>query len=119
MDPSTAAFLFPTGGAFWPGFTSVAACAGLVYGILHEKSDTPFSTRRWFVRLIIAELVINLFVNVVLGTVNLYFMYGVGAFANIPVRLVKNIVMIPIEVVIITVLHRSLVRPLKRQMKLG
>ena len=112
------AILFPTGGAFWPGFTIVAAFAGLAYGILHEKSDKPYSSRQWFVRLMIAELVVNLFVNVVLGTFNLYFMYGVGALANIPLRLAKNIVMIPIEVVIITALNKTLVRPMRRQMNL-
>jgi len=113
------AILFPTGGAFWPGFTIVAAFTGLAYGILYEKPGSFHNTRQWFTRLIVAELVVNLFVNVVLGTINLYFMYGVGAFANIPVRLAKNIVMIPIEIVIITALNRALVRPLKRQMKLG
>jgi len=110
------AILFPTGGAFWPGFTVVAACSGLAYGILHERPERQFTTRQWYTRLLVTELIVNLFVNVVLGTANLYFMYGAGAFANVPMRLVKNIVMIPIEVIVITTLNRTLVRPLKRQM---
>lgn len=110
------AILFPTGGAFWPGFTVVAACTGLTYGMLYEHPERQFTNRQWYTRLLVTELVVNLFVNVVLGTLNLYFMYGAGAFANVPVRLVKNIVMIPIEIIIITTLNKSLVRPLKRQM---
>lgn len=111
------AILFPTGGAFWPGFTIVAACAGLLYGLLHEKEGREFGRRGWYVRLLIVELLINLLVNVVFGTINLYFMYGAGAFANIPTRLIKNIVMIPIEVVIITTLRNTLAKPLRRQLK--
>jgi len=112
------AILFPTGGAFWPGFTIVAACAGLAYGILHEKEGREFGRKGWFARLLVAELLVNLLVNVVFGTINLYFMYGAGAFANVPMRLAKNIVMIPIEIVIITTLRNILAKPLRRQMKI-
>ena len=112
------AILFPTGGAFWPGFTIVAAFTGLTYGLLHEKPGHEFSRKGWYTRLLITELLVNLLVNVVLGTANLYFMYGAGAFANVPVRLAKNIVMIPIEIVIITTLRNALAKPLRRQLKL-
>ena len=40
------ATLIPTGGAFWPGFTIVTACSGLIYGALAESVASEQGARR-------------------------------------------------------------------------
>jgi len=111
------AILFPTGGAFWPGFTIVAALTGLTYGLLYQRPGARWSNVQWLIRLGVAVTVVNLFVNLVLGTLNLYFMYGAGAFAQIPTRAIKVLVMIPIEFAVIFTLNKILAEPLKRQIQ--
>lgn len=110
------ATLFPTGGAFWPGFTIVTACSGLVYGLLlHEKPGAGWSQGKRIFRIILAVAIVNIFVHIGLGTLNLAIMYNKGFLVLLPGRIAKNLIMIPIESACITAMHMMLVQPMTRR----
>ena len=107
------ATIFPTGGAFWPGFTIVTACSGLLYGLLlHEKSGENWSPRKRIIRIVIAVAIVNVFVHIILGTLNLAIMYDKGFLALVFGRIGKNLFMIPVESACISAMYAALVRPM-------
>lgn len=109
------AILFPTG-PFWPGFTIVTACSGLIYGLLlHEKPGSNWSRRKRLFRIILAVAIVNIFVHIGLGTLNLAIMYNKGFLALLPGRIAKNLIMIPIESACVTAMHMMLVQPMTRR----
>lgn len=110
------ATLFPTGGAFWPGFTVVTACAGLIYGLfMYQKPGEVWSRQKRIFRTVLCCVVVDIFVHICLNTVNLYFYMGAGALVQLPARVVKNLLMIPIESACISAMYFALVEPLARR----
>ena len=110
------ATLFPTGGPPWYGFTIVTGCAGLVYGLfLHEKAGANWSRQKRIFRIVLAVVIVDVFVYIGLGTLNLAIMLDKGFWALLPGRVVKNFIMIPIESVGITAMHMMLVEPMTRR----
>jgi len=80
----------PTGG-FFPGFTFNAMLAGVIYGLLLYKK--PLSLWRIF----LAELLVAVICNMLLGTLWLAMLYDNGFLAIMPARVLKNLVMWPIN----------------------
>ena len=80
----------PTG-AWIPGLTLNSFLAGLVYGCFFYKRPV----RLW--RILTAKLIVALAINVGLGTLWLYQVYGNGFFVMAPARFVKNMVMWPVN----------------------
>ena len=94
--------LFPSG-SFFPGFTLTAILAGVIYGVfLYNKPIT------WG-RIIAASVIINIVLNLGLNTYWLSIMMGKGFLALLPTRIVKELVMIPIKVVIIGIVWKSII----------
>ncbi len=89
--------LKPTGG-FIPGLTLNAFLAGLVYGsFLYHKP-----IRFW--RILVMKLVVGLGINVLLGTYWLSQYYGWSFFLRLPDRLVSNLIMWPVDTVVLYLL---------------
>ena len=80
----------PTG-PWIPGLTLNSFLAGLVYGFFLYKRPV----RLW--RILIAKLIVALVINVGLGTFWLSQVYGNGFFAMAPARFIKNMIMWPIN----------------------
>ncbi len=80
----------PTG-AFFPGWTISAMAAGVLYGCFLYKR--PLSLRR----VLAAELAVSVVCNMLLGTLWLTMMYQKGFLALLPMRVVKNLIMWPIN----------------------
>lgn len=81
-------------GAFFPGFTISAMVGGIIYGlILYKKKIT-------ITRCIIAEVAIVVVVDILLNTFWLSLLYGKAFSVLLTARVVKNLVMIPINVAI-------------------
>ena len=59
--------------------------------------------------------IIDIFVHIGLGTLNLAIMYNKGFLALLPGRVAKNLIMIPIESACITAMHMMLVQPMTRR----
>lgn len=99
------AFLIRPTGAFNPGFTISAAVSGLLYSLfLYDQEPLKL----W--QLILARLIVVVVCNAVLNTAWLLLMYGAGAWAWIPGRLIKNAVEYPVSVALLWALHRLLIR---------
>jgi ECF transporter S component (folate family) len=97
-------FLNPTGGSFFPGFTLNAILGGLIYGmVLYQKPN-----KLW--RAFVAKALVNLLLNVALGTLWLTLLYGNPYFVIVPARLIKNLVLLPIEAPIIYLVCGALQR---------
>ena len=80
----------PTG-PFFPGFTFNAVIAGLIYGsVLYKK---PVS----ITRILVAEVLVSFLCNILLGTLWLNILYGKAFFAILPARVVKNMILLPIN----------------------
>lgn len=94
--------LFPAG-AFFPGFTLTAVLAGVVYGVfLYNKPIT-------WTRIIGAAAVINIFLNLGLNTYWLSIIMGKGFMALLPTRIMKELIMIPIKVMIIGIVWKKVI----------
>lgn len=88
-----ASIIRPTG-PYFPGFTISSFIVGLIYGfILYQK---PIDLKR----IIFARLSVVLSVSVVLNTYWLTILYGKGFLAMLPIRVMRNIITVPIEVIL-------------------
>lgn len=93
----------PTG-PFFPGFTISGFCGGLIYGvILYQK---PLSVKR----VIVANTLVTVLVNLLLNTYWLTLLYGNAYMALLPARIVKQLIMLPIEVVLFYAVAKILIK---------
>ncbi len=105
-------FVKPTG-AYFPGWTLGAMAAGVIYGGFFYKRRLTL----W--RVLAAELTVAVICNMLLGTLWLSMMYEKGFLALLPVRVVKNLVMWPINSALFYSLawsmeHMGMLRVLRR-----
>lgn len=84
--------LFPTSGAYFPGFSLSAFLSGVLYGWFFYKKDMTWQ------RILLANVIILIVVDLVMNTYWLYLMMGPGIIAQIPLRLVKSLIILPIKV---------------------
>ena len=100
------------GGAYFPGFTITAVLGGLIWGMFLYKRPLA-----WW-RFLLSKLTINLFLNIGLNSVWLYIYYGkVFSIAALPARIFKNIIMLPIEVVLLVLFGKIVERCYKAVVK--
>ena len=109
--------LKPYGGAFFFGYTFNVMVAGIIYGtILYRRP-----VRLW--RIFIAEFLTKAIVNCGLNTLWLAVMNGNAFLAILPARVIKNIIMLPIDTVILfftlTFVSRLLMMPEFRKFRSG
>ena len=84
-------FMIKPDGPFFFGFTFNVMLAGLIYGcLLYHK---PLSIKR----IVIAEFLVKLIVNCGLNTLWTSMLYGKAFFVLLPMRLLKNVIMLPID----------------------
>ncbi|MCI8561604.1 MAG: folate family ECF transporter S component [Dorea sp.] len=83
----------PTG-PFFPGFTISGICGGIIYGLVLYKK--PLTVKR----VILANLLVTVSVNIFLNTYWLTLLYGDAFLVLLPARILKQAVMMPIEVVL-------------------
>ena len=91
----------PVGGSYFPGFTLNGILVGLIYGyFLYNKKIT-------LLRVIVCELIIIVFVELLLSSIWLVIMFGNAFIAVLVSRLLKAAVMLPIEVSVIMLLSKT------------
>ena len=94
--------LFPSG-AFFPGFTLTAFLTGIVYGVfLYNKPVT------WY-RIIGAVLTVCFVLNLGLDTYWLSIIMGKGYIALLPTRIMKAVLMVPVQTIIIGIIWNKVV----------
>ncbi len=85
----------PTG-PFHLGFTLNALLGGLIYGLfLYHR---PLSWKN----VMASKLVIDLLVNILLGTIWIHQLYGKAFWVLVPSRALKNLIQYPVDVLLMT-----------------
>ena len=95
-------YLVKPAGAFFPGFTVSALIGGMIYGAALYKK--PLSLKR----IIAANTLVTVFVNLLLNTYWLTVLYGNGFAALLPVRIVKEALLLPIDIILYYTVARVL-----------
>jgi len=99
--------LFPQG-VYFPGFTLSAFLAGLIYGLLlYKKTKT-------ILQITIAVLMVTVFIDLGLNTLWLSMITGKAAMVLLVPRLIKSVIMLPIQTLLIYSLIKYI--PLKNQL---
>ena len=94
LEDLIGAILFPRG-AFFLGFTLSAILVGIIYGvILYKKTKTTM-------RFVVASSIIAVLIHIILNTIWLVIMYDKGFLALAGTRIIKTLIMIPIEVILL------------------
>jgi ECF transporter S component (folate family) len=94
--------LFPSG-PFFPGFTLTAFMTGAIYGLfLYKKPAT-------LVQISLAVIVVTVVITLGLDTVWLWLITGQGIWAILPVRIIKALIMAPIQVAVIQAMRRYVI----------
>jgi ECF transporter S component (folate family) len=92
--------LFPVGGNYFPGFTLSAFLNGAIYGVfLHDK---PVG----FLNIAKSVVFIVLFIDIGLNTLWLSILMKKAVAALIIPRLIKNIAMLPIQIITIQIIWK-------------
>ncbi|MCR5293745.1 MAG: folate family ECF transporter S component [Lachnospiraceae bacterium] len=97
-------YLIKPSGAFFFGFTFSAIMAGLIYGLFFYKRKLSLP------RILAAEGIVSLVVNIGLNSLWLTMLYGQALMVILPGRILKNLVMWPINSLIYYFLVRLLGR---------
>lgn len=93
--------IHPTG-AWIPGLTFNAFLAGLIYGCFLYKKPIGL------LRILAAKLTVALVINVGLGTLWLSQVYGKAFMVMMPARLIKNLIMWPINSLVLFLILKML-----------
>ncbi len=102
------ATLFPTG-PYFIGYTISTAIAGLIYGLLiYKKEINSFTNKEFIIRVIISVILVSIIVNMGLNTLWTSITSGKAFQVLFVTRIVKQIVMIPIHIIVILFLERML-----------
>lgn len=100
--------LFPTG-PFFIGYTITAMCGSLIWGLfLYERKITVL-------RLAAAKFIINYFVNVLLGSTWSAILYSKGFIYYAANSLIKNTVLLPLEIILLVVVFSAVIPFLKKR----
>ncbi len=97
-------FLIKPTGPYFPGFTLSAALGGIIYGMI--LYGHPVNLKRTLA----AELLNCVICNMFLGTLWLSLLYGNAFLALLPARVVKNLILWPVNALIFTGIARLLER---------
>lgn len=95
-------FLSSGGDAFFFPFTLTAMLSGCLYGIFlyHSNAKLP--------RVIAAKASVTFISNILLNTIWCSILYGKGFMAIFPVRLTKNLTLLPFEIAMLFVIGKAI-----------
>ena len=90
-----------SGGVYFPGFTLSAILGAIIYGLFFYNQKTSWLT------VTIAQLIIAITVNTLLNTFGLTVMYKTPFWALVSTRIVKEIIVTPIQIIILYLILNS------------
>ena len=93
------ALLFPFG-AYFVGYTITALLMGFIYGIFLQRKNNP-TTKKLLINLILSCLIVLVCCNGILNSLWIYITSKKAIFAILPTRILKQIIMLPIQVIVI------------------
>lgn len=102
------ATLFPTG-PYFIGYTISTAISGLIYGLLlYKKNDNSYTDKEFLIRLIISVVLVTCISNIGLNTLWISITTGKAFIVLLGTRIVKELIMIPIQVIVILFIEKML-----------
>ena len=87
-------------GPYMPFFTITCALTGLVYGVFLFNKEATLK------RIIIAQLIVTVFLNLFLDTYWLTLLYGDAFMALLPLRALKAVLFFPVQVFLMYVMAK-------------
>ncbi len=101
------ALLFPFG-SYFPGFTISAAISGFIYGIFLYENPRKEPQKEWkfTLKLIISSVLVLGVVNIFITSIWLHILYEKAYFAIITTRVLAQVIMLPIQVIVIYGLNK-------------
>lgn len=96
--------VFPTGGAYFFGYTITTALTGFVYGLFLYKKPS----NRMFLFIVTAQLVVTVLLNVTLNSLWNSIFSPKAIYFLIISSAVKNVILFPIQITIIFTLAKTL-----------
>ena len=103
------AIFFPFG-PFFPGWTLSAFVGGFIYGIFFYKKDVKF------VHCALAKISIAVVVNILLNSLWMSISFSSPYWIQVSQRIIKNLTMIPFEIVILYVFFQFVLKPVKKSL---
>ena len=105
------ATLFPFG-SFFIGYTITTAVAAAIYGaLLYKKEENTYSDKQFILRMIVAVVLVTVIANMGLNTLWLSITTGKAFMVLMASRIVKELVMVPIKIILMIFLERVLRKP--------
>lgn len=101
-------FLLRPDGVYFPGFTLSAVVAGVVYGFAFYRKPVTL------LRVVCANVLVKLIVNIGLNTIWLSILYKEAATALFPARILANLVRLPCNVIVTYALLKAVERVLPK-----
>lgn len=101
-------FVVAPTGPFNPLFTLVEVLSTFLYAIVLYRRKITFG------RLLLAKLSVNVLANILLQSSIMAIVYGKAFYVYVVPRILKNIVMLPFEVLVLTVVLGALIPPMIR-----
>ena len=99
-------YLIKPDGAFFIGFTLNAILTGFIRGSILYKKELNI----W--RVIVSELIVTILCNLLINTYLISVLQGKAFIGMLPVRLIKNLISLPVNVVVFYILVKAFL-PLK------
>lgn len=100
------ALLFPFG-AYFVGYTISSALMGFLYGAF-LKYQKGMSNKKFILMLTLSSMLVIMFCNAFLNSLWIYITTKKALIAILPTRLLKELVMLPIQIVTIFFIHIGL-----------
>lgn len=111
------ATLFPTG-PYFVGYTISTAIAGLIYGLfLYKKEIDSFTEKKFILRVCISVILVAIIVNMGLNTLWTSITSGKAFQVLFVTRIVKQLIMIPIHIVVIIFIEKILRNPFDKYIR--
>lgn len=111
------AILFPTG-PYFIGYTISSAIAGFIYGaLLYNESGKEITNKSFIIRLTLSTTLVAIIVNMGLNTLWTSITAGKAFKVLFVTRVLKQIIMIPIHIVVILFVERVLRRPFNKYIR--
>lgn len=96
------------GWGFFPGYTLGSVAGAVLYSLFLYRA------RVTVVRLLLARLSVNVLVNILMGSLWSAILYGKGYYFYLTTSVFKNLILLPLEVVVLAVVVRMLIPNLER-----
>ena len=96
--------IFPTGGAYFPGFTLSAFLVGAIYGLILYGHEVTIK------RTLFASTIVAILIHLLLNTYWLTILLGQGYLALLPIRITKALILIPIEGIVIPLVYNGIIK---------